>query len=318
MRYQHVAHYLMSTVWAIWPPKLAAMLDGLAFIASGGEYSPAEIEAIIGARPKQPEKQSAAVGVLSLRGVISHRADMLTESSGGTSVERFTGELRTFLADPRVGAILLDVDSPGGSVSGVEELAGEIYDARKTKPIVASVNSMAASAAYWIASAASEISVTPSGEVGSIGVIAAHEDMTGRMAKLGIATTLITAGKYKAEANPYEPLTDEAREYIQGQVDDYYGMFIRAVARGRKVTQAAVKGGYGEGRMVLAKDALRLGMVDRIETMDETLRRLSLPPDSAVASPAAKIEEPARAKIEEPRDRSIELERARLELKRLR
>lgn len=318
MRYQHIAHYLMSTVWAIYPPKLAAMLDGLAFLAAGGEYSPAEIEAIVGARPKPAEKQSTAVGVLSLRGVISHRADMLTESSGGTSVEKFTSDLRAFLADPRIGAILLDVDSPGGSVSGVDELASEIYDARKTKPIVAHVNAMAASAAYWIASAASEIAVTPSGEVGSIGVIAAHEDMSGRMQKMGISTTLITAGKYKAEANPYEPLTDEAREYIQGQVNDYYGMFIKAVARGRNVTQTSVRDGYGEGRMLLARDALRLGMVDRIEAQDETLQRLSASGKGTVANASAKIEEPEMAKIEEPERRSIEQERAWLELQRIR
>ncbi len=320
MRYAHVISYVLNTIWAIWPPKLQAMMDALAFLASGGEYSAAEIEAIVGAKPRQPERQpGTGIAIMPLHGVISHRAGMLSESSGGTSTERFAAQLRAYLADPEVGAIVLDVDSPGGAVPGVDELASEIYEARKAKHIVASINSMAASAAYWIASAASEVTITPSGEVGSIGVIAAHEDRSALLEKIGIRPTLITAGKYKAEGNPYQPLTEEAREYIQSQVDDYYAMFVRAVARGRNVTQREVREGYGEGRMVLAKDALKMGMVDRIETMDETIARLKARGDGSVANAKANTEEPAvRANVEEPDRRSIEQARAWLELQRLR
>ncbi len=320
MRYAHIISYVLTTIWAIWPAKLQAMMDALSFLAAGGEYSAAEIEAIVGSRAKQAEKPKASgIAVLPLRGVISHRANMLGMSSGGTSTETFTAQFREFMADPEVGSILLDVDSPGGAVPGVDELAGEIYEARKVKPVVASINAMAASAAYWIASAASEVTITPSGEVGSIGVIAAHEDRSALLEKLGVRPTLITAGKYKGEANPYQPLTEEAREYIQSQVDDYYGMFTRAVARGRGVKVAEVREGYGEGRMVLAADALKLGMVDRIETMDETIARLRASGDGAVANPKANREElRIEANLEEPKGRSTELERARLELLRLR
>ena len=318
-RYAHVARWFYGTVWAIYPPKLLAMRDALEFLAGGGEYSAAEIAAIIGARPREQDRPKGATAVLPLRGVISHRAGMLGEASGGTSTEAFAAQLREFVADPKIGSILLDVDSPGGSVNGVEELAAEIHSARKLKPIVASINAMAASAAYWIASAATEISITPSGEVGSIGVIAAHEDVSAQRERWGVRTTLISAGKYKGEGSPYEPLTEEARAYMQGQVDDYYGMFTRSVARGRGVPVATVREGFGEGRMVMAKDALRMGMADRVETMDETLARLSASGDGPVANPRANLEElDIQANREEPEGRSTDLERMRLELLRLR
>lgn len=316
IKYAHIIQWAIETPWAILPSKLLAIQEALAFIAAGGEYSPAEIQAIVGSRTKVVEKpQPSGIAVLPLRGVIAHRADMLKESSGGISVESFTAQLRELIADPKIGSIVLDVDSPGGVVTGVEELAAEMYEARKIKPIVASVNAMAASAAYWIASAASEISVTPSGLVGSIGVFAAHEDRSALMEKLGVKTSLISAGKYKVENNPFGPLSDEARAYMQQQVNEYYGMFTRAVARGRGVKVADVREGFGEGRMVLAKDALAQGMIDKIETTDETIARLSASREGTVANPSANSEEPEiQAKEEEPKGRSTELERLRLEV----
>jgi signal peptide peptidase SppA len=160
-------------------------------------------------------------------------------------------------------------------VYGVEELAAEIYQARGQKPVVAVANSLAASASYWIAASADELVVTPSGEVGSIGVFAMHEDMSGLMEQMGVRVSLISAGKHKTETNPFEPLTDEARAALQEQVDGYYEMFVRAVARGRGVGVADVRGGFGEGRLVGAKEAVRLGMADRVETMEQTIGRLS-------------------------------------------
>lgn len=315
-RYSHLISWVSQTPWAIYPPKLMALMDALAFLSAGGEYAPAEIEAIVGASPRPPKPQAEInIAVLPLRGVIAHRAGMMTQASGGTSVESFSAQFREFVADENISAIVLDVDSPGGAVPGVEELAAEIYAARKAKRIVAHVNAMAASAAYWIASAASEISVTPSGEVGSIGVIAAHEDRSARLEKLGVKTSLITAGKYKSEGNPYGPLDGEARAYLQSQVDAFYGMFTRAVARGRGATVAQVREGYGEGRMVLARDALKMGMVDHIETMDELMKRLRLPRETEDANQPANSRGPRnRTAEEEPEGRSTAIDRVRLEL----
>ena len=170
---------------------------------------------------------------------------------------------------------MIDIDSPGGNVDGVDELATEIFKARSQKPIVAVANSMAASAAFWIASAASEVVVIPSGLVGSIGIVAIHHDVSKQAENEGVKTTLISAGRFKTEGNSFEPLGDEAREAIQKLADGFMGMFVKAVARNRDVPISEVRNGFGEGRLVSAKDALRLGMVDRIGTMDETLKRLN-------------------------------------------
>jgi len=284
VRYGHIVSYVMGTPWAILPEKLAAILDALALQVQGHKLSIEEIAMVVGtvARPSPlPLSQAGrggsgtAVAVLPLLGTIYQRAGLLTESSGGTSTEAFAKAFRQALADAQVGAIVLDVDSPGGAVNGVDELATEIYRARGTKPIVAVANGTAASAAYWIATAADELIVTPSGEVGSVGVLAVHEDYSKALETEGIRPTLITAGKFKGEASPYQPLTEEARASIQGRVDEYYGMFVRAVARHRGVAADEVRNGFGEGRVVGAKRAVELGMADGVATLDETIERLS-------------------------------------------
>jgi signal peptide peptidase SppA len=171
--------------------------------------------------------------------------------------------------DDSVAQILLDIDSPGGSVYGVQELAAEIAASRK--PVVAIANSLAASAAYWLGSAASEFHVTPGGEVGSIGVWMAHEDWSKAVADAGVNVTLIAAGQYKVEGNPYEPLSADARKFLQSRVDDYYQTFTRAVAKGRKVGVDAVRGGMGQGRVLGADQAKAEGMVDSIATFDQVV-----------------------------------------------
>lgn len=260
------------TPWAILPEKLAAIIAVVERHELGLRLSAADIEAI--AKPGRPPSINGGIAVLPVFGVIVPRANLMTETSGATSAERLSAALQQAVNDPNVGAVVLDIDSPGGAVQGIDELAQSIYSARAVKPIIAAVNHLAASAAYWIASAASEIAVSPSGEVGSIGVFAAHEDVSKASENVGVKTTLISAGKYKTEGNPYEPLSDEARASIQKRVDEYYGIFTSAVARGRGVSAATVRDGYGEGRIVGAKEAMHLGMVDRVETMDETIARL--------------------------------------------
>ncbi|NDU92296.1 MAG: S49 family peptidase, partial [Ferrovum sp.] len=163
-------------------------------------------------------------------GVLTQRGNMVDALSGpgSTSTQMFTAALQDALADETVGQILIDIDSPGGSVYGVAELASEILNARSQKPVVAIANSLAASAAYWVGSAATEFYCTPGGEVGSIGVWQAHEDISGALLYEGIDVTLISAGKYKVEGNPYEPLTEEATAFLQSRVDEYYSVFVEA------------------------------------------------------------------------------------------
>lgn len=287
-RYPQVVRSVLETPWAVLPRTLAAIRDMVGLRAAGGRYTDEEVQARIGAPPSRRDAQRAGqVAVIPVYGVITPKADLMTEISGGTSVDRLRGAFHTALEDSSVSAIVLDVDSPGGQVDLVPELAAEIRAARGTKPILAVANTMAASAAYWLAAQADELYVTPSGEVGSVGVFAAHDDLSGAMEKAGVRTTLISAGKHKVEANPFEPLSDDARDAIQARVDDSYRMFVHDVARGRGVPVDTVRDGFGEGRVVVAREALAEGMVDGIATLDAVVALAARHPGTSPSGSSA-------------------------------
>jgi signal peptide peptidase SppA len=275
--YSHILKAIYEMPWAIMPEKLEAIVQLVQMRAQGVEI---DFEAMD--RPptmvamSAPARSGGSVSILPLFGTISQRMNVMSDYSGGTSTEKFTQAFRSAMADSSVKAVVLNVDSPGGTIYGVDELAKEIHGARGDKRIVAVANSLSASAAYWIASAADEFAVTPGGEVGSVGVFAAHFDESKAVEMQGVKTTLISAGKFKTEGNPYEPLSDEARAAMQTRVDDYYGMFVEAVGRNRGVTAGRVKAGFGQGRVVGAEEALKAGMVDRVATLDQTLSRLGV------------------------------------------
>lgn len=263
-----------SPPWAILPEELPRAVEAVTRAMAMEMVTPqaAQLEA---AAAQRPAPISGGIAVIPISGTIYARGGgLFFELFGLTSAESIARKVQAALNDGSVGAIVLDVNSPGGSVQGVEELSRMIYDARGTKPIVAVANHLAASAAYWIATAADQLLVTPSGEVGSVGVFAAHSDYSQAMTAAGVKTTLISAGKYKVEGNPYQPLTEEAAAAIQSRVNDYYNLFTSAIARNRQTPVADVRAGYGEGRAVGAKEALALGMVDGISTIDQAIEQL--------------------------------------------
>lgn len=215
------------------------------------------------------------VAVLGVRGLITPRGsiiDALCGTSGG--LEAFRAHLAEAVASAEVGSILLDIDSPGGQADLVAEAAADIRAARSAKPVVAVANTMAASAAYWLASQADEVVVTPSGLVGSVGAYVVHQDWSGFDAQLGVTVTLIRSGRYKAEGNGHQPLSDEARAHLQELVDDTYDLFLADVATGRGVSAQSVRDGYGEGRILTPERAVRAGLADRVDTIEATIARL--------------------------------------------
>lgn len=270
----YVLQAFMETPWAILPSKLAMLEEIVARHVNGEKLSAEEIQARVQGASRPQEQRKQGVAVMPLFGTIIPRADVFSEISGATSAERFGRDFDALVNDPQVSAIVLDVDSPGGQVNGVQELSDKIYSARGIKPVVAVVNHTMASAAYWIGTAADEIVVTPSGELGSIGVFAVHRDYSSKLEKDGVKVSLISKGKFKTTGNPYEPLAEEARASIQENVDEIYNVFVDAVARNRGVESAAVRNGFGEGGVVNARRAVTLGMADRIGTLEETIDQL--------------------------------------------
>lgn len=273
-----------ATPWAIHPEKGRVIADFLTRKAFGEEsgvlaedqFEQAFAEHLAAKQDKKKRKPSATVGVIPIHGTITQRADFFSEWSGGASTESIGMVLDEFAADPSVDAIVLDVDSPGGTVYGVEELAMKIHAATKVKKVIAVANSLMASAAYWLGSQASELVVTPNGEVGSIGVYLMHRDRSAAMESRGEKVTFIQAGELKTAGHPYGPLDDTGRAVLQKGVDEYYDKFIRAVARGRNTSLTAVRSGFGKGDVVRAEEAIRENMADRIGTLDDVLGRYGL------------------------------------------
>jgi signal peptide peptidase SppA len=276
IHYRRIVAASQRYPWAILQEKLSEIQTVLETRSRGEFVSDAQVAAAIGSRKEIGAiKRQSSIAVVSMYGTIVQRANIFTQSSGGVSTEQFGAVMEELVADDEISAIVIDVDSPGGNTAGVPELAAKIMAMRSQKKIVAVANSMMASAAYWIATAASELVAAPSALIGSIGVLAMHVDNSKALEEDGKKVTLISAGKHKTDGNPYEPLSDQAREGMQSLVDSYYDLFVSAVAQQRGVNVDQVKSGFGQGRVVLAAEAMRLGMVDRVETMEQTLQRLS-------------------------------------------
>jgi signal peptide peptidase SppA len=264
-----------SRCWCVRPELLATLAE------IDGRFVDARLARTLAAAPDKGggptgfQVTDKGVAIISMQGAITPKATLLGALFGCGNLDTFKSQLTTAVNSPDVKSIVFNIDSPGGLVDQVPETAEMIRAARDVKPIVAVANTQAASAAYWLASQAHEIVVTPSGEVGSIGVYQMHKDISASMAKAGVKPTLISAGKYKVEGNPFEPLSEEAQASYQQPVNDYYDMFTKGVAQGRGVSVDDVRNGYGEGRVLLAQRAVRSGLADRVATLDQTVNRLS-------------------------------------------
>lgn len=269
-----------TTPWALDPAVHAQMEMILERWATGIKLSAEQLQAAVGQAPQAAADRRAqmsqagggAVAVIPVYGVLTHRAHAKSISTPMTSTEELSAQIRAAVASPDVGSIVLDVDSPGGSVFGVQEVADTIFSLRGSKPIIAVANAQAASGAYWIASQADELVITPSGAVGSIGAFMAHDDKSEKYAKDGVKRTFVYAGKYKVEGHDTGPLEGEGLAHAQAMVDSFYSSFVRAVAKGRGVSVETARGpDFGEGRMVLARQAVAGGMANRIATLDEVV-----------------------------------------------
>ena len=234
---------------------------------------PLRLEKVRAALPGRPEQAAeVTIGVLPIVGVIAQRVG---DWYGDTYTDRLSERFDELVESEKVAGIVLDVDSPGGIVSGTPELAEHIFQARGKKPIVAVGNAFMASAAYWIGSAADQVVMAPSAEAGSIGVFSAHVDVSAALEQDGYKVTFVHAGKYKVEGNPFEPLAQDARDEMQRAVDYYYAMFTAAVAKHRGMTPRQVKSDLGQGRLMRAKQAVEAGMADRIATLGEVIQAMA-------------------------------------------
>lgn len=209
------------------------------------------------------------VAVLRLRGYLAKRGWWCD-----TSLDRFSDLVRFAADDYAVDTILVDCDSPGGSVYGCPDCSDVIYAARQQKRIITVVNDLCASAALWVGSAAHEIVVTQSGDIGSIGVYQMRVDVTEMLAKEGVKVEIVRAGEQKAWGSPFLPLTPAELKVMQSEVDTIYQTFIDVVARNRGVDPGRVRSDWADARIFTGQEAVNVGLADRVASFDQVLAEL--------------------------------------------
>lgn len=293
--YHRYISRIVRQPWAIHPDKADIIASLIAERAAGYRPSAEEIAERLGHQAKttpaiagadyiargaaegSPASSSSAqrIVVMAIHGTIAHRADSFEMSSGGASSEWIARQARRLAADATVRAVVLDIDSYGGSTEGLEVAGDAIYALRQAKPVIAVSNSNMASAGYWLGSQAHEIVVEPGGSVGSVGVIMIAPDFSAALEKEGIKVHVIRFGENKVEGNPFEPMSDETLAHFQSEVDSIGAKFHAAIARGREIDAATVKAKYGDGRYFLADQAKAVGLVDGIATLDQVVARLA-------------------------------------------
>lgn len=277
IRYPHVAERVFNTPLLIQPAKLDAILAGLSqrfgVTLEHSGLQPEAYTTYTGERKKPGYRVINGVGVIDVFGALVHRSRMEADSTFLLGYQEVARMFEAALADAQVGAIVLNMDSPGGEVGGAFDLAEQIYSARGIKPIHAIAGNLAASAGYAIGGAASELSITKTGWAGSIGVVMRHADFSVMLENDGIKVTHIFAGAHKVDGNPYEPLPADVRNKFQTEIETIYEIFVEAVAKYRGMTAAAVRA--TEAQTFMGQAAVDIGLADRVETPDQLISRLA-------------------------------------------
>jgi capsid assembly protease len=264
---------IFNTPLMIQPSKLDAIVAGIS--GRWGLEAAPQPQAFLTAKGEAAAPKYQIIGntaVVDIFGVLTHRGIMVGDSSYAVGYDHYGKVINAALADVGVQSLLLQLDSPGGEVAGAFELAAMIKQAGKTKPIKAVISSMAASAGYLIASAASEIAISDTGIAGSIGVVLRHIDMSKAAEMDGISVTYIYAGAHKVDGNPFEPLPKAVKSDLQTQIDKLYSLFVQTTAANRGLSTEAIRA--QEAQIYTGQDAIDAGLADRISTPDEILAEM--------------------------------------------
>jgi signal peptide peptidase SppA len=230
---------LTQEPWAIAPEAMDGIIGLAMDMAAGKLFTLPQSEA-----PQSIMSVADGVATISITGPLLPTTDEFDRVMlGATSLDEVRSTVESAAADPAVTSIVLNIDSPGGTVRGTPEAADAIYEASKVKPVRAHTSGTMASAAYWLGSQATSVSMTRSASVGSIGVMVPHIDQSKRAEMLGVKVELFTTGKFKAAGFPGTSLTESQRELIQERIDQVFGEFKSAVTRqGRKIPAEAMQG----------------------------------------------------------------------------
>lgn len=261
---------LLSQPWAIRQDVLDNWVDVITRRLAGTGPLESRINMATGESQPLGYQMRGNTAVIRVEGTLVKRLYLF---DCGTSTEQVRAAVEAALQDASVRSILLEIDSPGGTVAGIQALAAFLRQACAVKPIYAFSDGVIASAAYWIAAACASVAVQETTVVGSIGVMSMHTDLSGQDAQAGIKRTYLHAGREKVLGNDAEPLTDKARASIQSLLDGTYAAFLGDVAAFRSLDLEKA-GDWADGKKFKAKAALSVGLVDEITTLDAFLERI--------------------------------------------
>jgi len=237
------------------------------------------------------------IAVIEISGVLIHRGGWIGESSGQTSYEGIAAQIEAAASDPSVRGVALEIDSFGGEVAGVFDLADRIRALRRDKPVWAFVAEHAFSAGYALASQASRILLPRTGAVGSIGVVVMHADLSGQLDRDGVRVTLIHAGSHKVDGNPYAPLPESVRDDIQSEIDVLRFLFAETVAAGRagRLSQDAALA--TEAAIYRGTDAAAAGLADEVTDLARGFAgfRAHVAPANTLPRPRVHMARPSRS-----------------------
>lgn len=262
----------LAGLWAITPDALNAFVSDLPQLVAG-TVPESRTNDDLATPVEAPYSMEGSVAVVPIKGALAKNGLSFFGFQLLASMREIGAALRQAAADPSVRAIMLDVESPGGTVDGTEELAAAVIAAGQSKPLYAYADGLMASAAYWTSCGAREIAASATAHVGSIGVLLMHREVSRALDNAGVKVNIITAGHYKAAGNMAEPLSDEMRAYIQSNIDSVYELFLQAVEQGRQVTREKALA-MADGKIFLAGDAQNMGLIDRVCSRTEFINKI--------------------------------------------
>jgi len=258
--------------------RLATMINGQPMAMRERELS-LMVEAIAANRFTLPRNEKTrarhtekGTAIVEVHGVLIDRYPFMGSFWGLSSYEGLAEQFRRLATNPDIKRVVLDLDTPGGLVTGIRACADELARLAEKKPVYALANNMACSAGYWIGCVAQELSVTPDGEVGSIGVRSGHMSYAEALDRDGIQVTMFTAGATKADLSPYKLLDPGAAAEEQWGIERAYDRFCEHVAKHRPLSIDAVR--ETDARTFTGERAVETGLADRIETLEELIARV--------------------------------------------
>ena len=320
MLHARIAARAFNTPLLVEPAKAMAFLSGLGPRILGRQVEIANEDALAGAAPL-PARASILAGglaeslrqygdapypvvdgiaVIEISGVLIHRGGWIGESSGQTSYEGIAAQIEAAAGDPAVRGVALEIDSFGGEVAGVFDLADRIRALRRAKPVWAFVAEHAFSASYALASQANRILLPRTGAVGSIGVVVMHADLSGQLDRDGVRVTLIHAGSHKVDGNPYAPLPDAVRDDIQREIDVLRFLFAETVVAGRAGSLSQDAALTTEAAIYRGADAVAAGLADEISDLARGFAsfRAHVAPANTLPRPRVQLAQPSRSRTQ--------------------